>query len=220
MLHTESFGKICFKRSTRWNWCMNNEYVMHLYIMPADKGHECMLYVIYTMHLWCNPFSLWIIQRRHNKANLYFQSFVLADFRRIIMSGLKQFWWLGTLGRFLGDCEQIKENSVITKLCLLGFVVILSTSMGTILGERVFHSTRLSLLGQELRFARHWVLPALHLCSANPFALICFSILWLSRVDPGSLLTPCTDSWWSKGMGLLKTSNSSTCGTSVSLQRI
>ena len=31
------------------------------------------------------------------------------------------------------------------------------------------HSPRLSLLGQELRLAKHWLLPAFHLCSANVF---------------------------------------------------
>ena len=79
--------------------------------------------------------------------------------------------------------------------------------------HRVCYSTRLSLLGQDLRFAKHWLLPALHLCSAKPL-----EASWLSRLNPGSLGTLGKASL-SRGIGLSKTNNSSTCGISLSLEK-
>jgi len=77
--------------------------------------------------------------------------------------------------------------------------------------HQISYSTRLSLLGQDLRFAKHWLLPALHLWSAKPFDVtICLS-------SPGSLLTSGKGSL-SRGKGLSKTTDSSTCGTSLSLE--
>ena len=150
----------------------------------------------------CNPFLSWswMIRRRHKEGH-----FKICTLDFLCWEFNWNHWWLATLGRF---------------------EVLPSWSCYNIIGlnqdnfKRVVHSTRLSLLGQELRLARHWLLPALHLCSANPLAVNWFSraSLCLSRVDPGSLLTPATDSWL-KGMGLLKTTNSSTCGTSISLQQ-
>ena len=93
------------------------------------------------MYVVCNIYYAFVMQSLlfvHNPTKTQRRpicTFNLLCWLIFIMSRLKQFWWLGTLSWFLGDCEQIKENSVITKLCLLGFVVMLSTSMGTILGH-------------------------------------------------------------------------------------